>query len=178
MTADERGAVFALLDDCDASAARRSRLVVRASCMSACARTPRSSKPSARPRHRTRGSVCMPSCSPTMNSAGIFSTGNRVRRSKRSMAMPRCVFCSSNVAKNCSRDEVDAWLVSEDGGLAERVGGGTATVREDASSSCSSTRRSGAIHSALHAGDSYQVNYTYRLGFDVFGSAPSRCIGG
>jgi para-aminobenzoate synthetase/4-amino-4-deoxychorismate lyase len=27
-----------------------------------------------------------------------------------------------------------------------------------------------AVHAALRAGDSYQVNYTYRLGFDVFGA--------
>jgi para-aminobenzoate synthetase/4-amino-4-deoxychorismate lyase len=29
----------------------------------------------------------------------------------------------------------------------------------------------GKIHDALHAGDTYQVNYTYRLAFDVFGSS-------
>ncbi|HDR9638053.1 TPA: bifunctional anthranilate synthase component I family protein/class IV aminotransferase, partial [Burkholderia stabilis] len=28
----------------------------------------------------------------------------------------------------------------------------------------------GAVHDALRAGDSYQVNYTYRLNFDVFGT--------
>jgi para-aminobenzoate synthetase/4-amino-4-deoxychorismate lyase len=68
-----------------------------------------------------------------------------------------------------SREEVDAWLAARDGGAAEPSVAGTANVR----ASVDPTQFNAAIdaiHAALRAGDSYQVNYTYRLGFEVFGS--------
>ncbi len=67
-----------------------------------------------------------------------------------------------------SRDEVDAWLVQHDSGTVEPSVAGAGGVRAsvDAAKFVSAID---AIHDALRAGDSYQVNYTYRLAFDVFG---------
>jgi hypothetical protein len=89
-------------------------------------------------------------------------------RKKRSVAMPRCVFyCSSNARS--SRAKKPTRGLQCDGGAAQpSVAGTTEAARE---------RRSRAIRRgdrgdphALRIGDSYQVNYTYRLGFDVFGT--------
>jgi Anthranilate/para-aminobenzoate synthases component I len=68
-----------------------------------------------------------------------------------------------------SRDDVDAWLVERDGGATEASVAGTANVRASVDPKQFNDAID-AIHAALRAGDSYQVNYTYRLGFDVFGS--------
>jgi para-aminobenzoate synthetase / 4-amino-4-deoxychorismate lyase len=68
-----------------------------------------------------------------------------------------------------SRDEVDAWLVERDGGLAEPSVAGTAGVRASVEPAQFEAAID-AIHDALRIGDSYQVNYTYRLAFDVFGT--------
>ncbi len=72
-----------------------------------------------------------------------------------------------------SRDEADAWLAAQDA-----AGSGDAAVPSAAGVARlekSVTRAEfdaaiEAIHAALRAGDSYQVNYTYRLGFDAYGS--------
>lgn len=68
-----------------------------------------------------------------------------------------------------SRDEVDTWLTARDNGAFEPSVAGTANVRESVDRA-EFDAAIDAIHAALRAGDSYQVNYTYRLGFDVFGS--------
>ena len=64
-----------------------------------------------------------------------------------------------------SRDEADAWLASRDEGAAAGVAGIEASVTRDEFDAAIA-----AVHEALRAGDSYQVNYTYRLTFDVFGT--------
>ncbi|MFL9939650.1 aminodeoxychorismate synthase component I [Paraburkholderia graminis] len=169
MTADERGAVFALLDDCDASAARRSsRLYTRLVHERVCANAAQleavceAAVADARlglhavvladyefGRHLLDG-----------ESGPSFKTQHG-DATLRFLLFERC--------EKLSRDAVDAWLVNEDGGLAEPSVAGTANVRESVEPE-QFNAAIGAIHSALHAGDSYQVNYTYRLGFDVFGS--------
>ncbi|MCC8401338.1 aminodeoxychorismate synthase component I [Paraburkholderia sp. MMS20-SJTN17] len=68
-----------------------------------------------------------------------------------------------------AREEVDAWLMARDNGALEPSVAGTANVRESVDRAQFEAAID-AIHAALCAGDSYQVNYTYRLGFDVFGS--------
>jgi para-aminobenzoate synthetase/4-amino-4-deoxychorismate lyase len=68
-----------------------------------------------------------------------------------------------------AREEVDTWLMARDEGAAEPSVAGTANVRASVDPAQFNAAID-AIHSALRAGDSYQVNYTYRLGFDVFGS--------
>jgi para-aminobenzoate synthetase/4-amino-4-deoxychorismate lyase len=68
-----------------------------------------------------------------------------------------------------SSEEVDAWLAEDDEGAAEPSVAGTANVRASVNPAQFNAAID-AIHAALCAGDSYQVNYTYRLNFDVFGS--------
>jgi para-aminobenzoate synthetase / 4-amino-4-deoxychorismate lyase len=68
-----------------------------------------------------------------------------------------------------SRDEADAWLVQCDGGAAQPSVAGTANVRASVDAAQFEAAIS-AIHDALRIGDSYQVNYTYRLDFEAFGS--------
>ncbi|WP_025601558.1 aminodeoxychorismate synthase component I [Burkholderia sp. WSM2230] len=169
MTADERGAVFALLDDCDASAARRSsRLYTGFVHERVCADAAQleavceAAQADARlglyavvladyefGRHLLDGASAP--CSKTQHGDATL----------RFLLFERC--------EKLSRDEVDAWLMKRDGGLAEPSGAGTANVRESVEPE-QFNAAIGAIHAALRAGDSYQVNYTYRLGFDVFGS--------
>ncbi|MFP3758172.1 chloride transporter, partial [Cupriavidus sp. SIMBA_020] len=60
-----------------------------------------------------------------------------------------------------SRDEVDAWLMARDGGALEPSVAGTANVSASVDAA-QFNQAIDAIHAALRAGDSYQVNYTYR----------------
>ncbi|HEY3598758.1 MAG TPA: aminodeoxychorismate synthase component I [Paraburkholderia sp.] len=68
-----------------------------------------------------------------------------------------------------SRDEVDRWLVQRDSGAVEPSLAGTGGVKASVDAE-EFVRAIDAVHDALRTGDSYQVNYTYRLAFDVFGS--------
>ncbi|RZF30855.1 aminodeoxychorismate synthase component I [Paraburkholderia sp. UYCP14C] len=169
MTVDSRGAVFALLDDCGATAARpssrlytgfvRERVCTEAAQLEA---------------------VCDSVAADTRNGLhavvladyefGRALMGFDARRSfetQRDNATLR--FLLFERCAKLSRDEVDAWLMTGDNDTPEPSVAGTANV-------CESVDRAefdaaiDAIHAALRAGDSYQVNYTYRLGFDVFGS--------
>ncbi|WP_027799407.1 aminodeoxychorismate synthase component I [Paraburkholderia dilworthii] len=169
MTADERGAVFALLDDCDASAARRSsRLYTGFVHERVCADVAQleavceAAESDARlglhaivladyefGRHLL-GGESHPSFKTQHGDATL-----------RFLLFERC--------EKLSRDEADAWLVKQDGGLAEPSVAGTANVRESVEPAQFNAAID-AIHAALREGDSYQVNYTYRLDFDVFGS--------
>ncbi len=83
--------------------------------------------------------------------------------------MPALRFLLFERCEKLSRDDVDTWLVERDGGAAEASVAGTANVRASVDPK-QFNEAIDAIHAALRAGDSYQVNYTYRLGFDVFGS--------
>ena len=70
-----------------------------------------------------------------------------------------------------SATEVEAWLSQRSGGgdAADDFAAGTANLR----SSVTPQQFSDAIariHAYLEAGDTYQVNYTYRLRFDAYGS--------
>ncbi len=103
-------------------------------------------------------------CSATTSSAAISNAARPATR--------RCASCCSPRCTRLSRDEADAWLAARDGAAAEPSPAGIARLRK------SVTRAEfdaaiDAIHAALRAGDSYQVNYTYRLGFDAWGSPPA-----
>lgn len=176
MTADERGAVFALLDDCDASAARRSsRLYTRFVHERVCANATQleavceAAAADARlglhavvladyefGRHLLDG-----------ESGPSFKTQHG-DATLRFLLFERC--------EKLSRDEVDAWLVNEDGGLAEPSVAGTANVRESVEPE-EFNAAIGAIHSALHAGDSYQST-THTVLASTCSARRSRCIGG
>jgi para-aminobenzoate synthetase/4-amino-4-deoxychorismate lyase len=67
-----------------------------------------------------------------------------------------------------SRDEADAWLVAQEGAETPApagVAGVTIGVSRERFE-----HDIAAVQDALCAGDSYQINYTYRLGFEAFGS--------
>jgi para-aminobenzoate synthetase/4-amino-4-deoxychorismate lyase len=67
-----------------------------------------------------------------------------------------------------SRDDVDAWLAQRDGGGPPSIAG-VAHVAKSVSRDAFDAAIA-AVHDALRAGDSYQINYTYRLNFDMFGT--------
>ncbi|WP_322050978.1 aminodeoxychorismate synthase component I [Paraburkholderia bannensis] len=71
-----------------------------------------------------------------------------------------------------SRDQADAWLAAREGNGAvcdtphpAGIAGVTMGVDRERFE-----RDIGAVQDALRIGDSYQINYTYRLGFEAFGS--------
>lgn len=71
-----------------------------------------------------------------------------------------------------SRDETDAWLAAREGCTSDEeaphsagIAGVTMGVDRERFE-----RDIGAVQDALRIGDTYQVNYTYRLGFEAFGS--------
>ncbi|MES3023144.1 MAG: aminodeoxychorismate synthase component I [Pseudomonadota bacterium] len=66
--------------------------------------------------------------------------------------------------------EVAAWLANRTQG--EAAPAGIARVEANVSEA-EFTRALGRIHDYISAGDTYQVNYTYRLRFDAFGSLPA-----
>ncbi|POR56037.1 para-aminobenzoate synthetase/4-amino-4-deoxychorismate lyase [Paraburkholderia eburnea] len=67
-----------------------------------------------------------------------------------------------------SRDEADAWLATREGSETPHpagIAGVTMGVDRERFE-----RDIGAVQDALRIGDSYQINYTYRFGFEAFGS--------
>ncbi|MBN3806717.1 bifunctional anthranilate synthase component I family protein/class IV aminotransferase [Paraburkholderia sp. Ac-20336] len=168
MTADERGAVFALLDDCGATAARRSsRLYTGFVHERVCADA------------ALLDAVCASVVADTRSGLhavvladyefGRALMGLDARRSSETQCGNAALrFLLFERCARLSREELDAWLIARDNDALEPSVAGTANVR----ASVDSTQFNAAIeaiHAALRAGDSYQVNYTYRLGFDVFG---------
>ncbi|MEM5295206.1 aminodeoxychorismate synthase component I [Burkholderia sp. JPY481] len=169
MTVDSRGAVFALLDDCGATAARpssrlytgfvRERLCTEAAQLEA---------------------VCDSVAADTRNGLhavvladyefGRALVGiDKLRSTETQRGNATLRFLLFERCAKLSRDEVDTWLMTRDNGAPEPSVAGTANVRESVDRA-EFDASIDAIHAALRAGDSYQVNYTYRLGFDVFGS--------
>jgi len=70
-----------------------------------------------------------------------------------------------------SREEANQRLVARDNGLADQPSvAGVANVEESVTGDAFE-QAIAAVQDALRAGDSYQINYTFRLAFDVFGSA-------
>jgi len=70
--------------------------------------------------------------------------------------------------KRLSRDQVDAWLVEHD---ASAVGEPTGVMNLQPSvDRAEFTRAIESIHEAISAGETYQVNYTYRLNGAAFGA--------
>ena len=67
--------------------------------------------------------------------------------------------------EHLSPPEVAAWLAARTGASPSGIAGVHANVDQ-----AEFTRALGAIHDYIEAGHTYQVNYTYRLRFDAFGS--------
>ncbi|MGF6634641.1 aminodeoxychorismate synthase component I [Paraburkholderia sp. MM6662-R1] len=169
MTVVSRGAAFALLDDCGATAALpssrlytgfvRERVCTEAAQLEAVcdgvAADTRSGLHAVVLADYEFGRALM------RFDARRCSETQRGNATLRFLLFERCA--------KLSRDEVDAWLTARDNGAFEPSVAGTANVRESVDRA-EFHAAIDAIHAALRAGDSYQVNYTYRLGFDVFGS--------
>ena len=190
MKADPCSAVFALLDDCEASAATpTSRLYtgfVRehvctdpATLDAVCVAAERDMRDGLR-------AVLLGDYEFGRNlefSKGAASGASMLARrgdgSLRFLLFERC--------EACTREQVDAWLAERDAigsdaqpqpqpqplGSGEALPppsvAGAANVIESVTPEAFATAIA-AVHEALRAGESYQINYTYRLTFDAFGS--------
>ena len=207
MKAEAPGAVFALLDDCEASAtAPTSRLLtgfVREHvCTDALAldavyadveRDMRAGLHAVMLgdyefgrdlEFGNRASVVAPASPGSPGSPGSiaspsFTFTQRGNASLRFLLFERC--------ESRTREQVDAWLAKLDAGMPHEAGepvssigpgegnaappsaAGAANVVESVTHDAF-TRAIAAVHEALRAGESYQINYTYRLSFDAFGS--------
>lgn len=175
MNVDERSTVFALLDDCDASAVRRSSRLYTHFVRELVAREASG-----------LDEVCAAAALGVRSGLHALVLGDyefgrdlhlkethstqRGSGSLRFLLFERC--------EKLARDEVDAWLAEHDrgegaacapGGGAEPSVAGAAHVAESVTPG-EFDAAIAAVHEALRAGDSYQINYTYRLRFDVFGS--------
>jgi para-aminobenzoate synthetase/4-amino-4-deoxychorismate lyase len=85
---------------------------------------------------------------------------------------PALRFLLFSRCERLSREAVDAWLVAADHAEAQPAPAGLARVREDTPRARFDDALA-QIHAAIERGDTYQINYTYRLGFDVLGSPVS-----
>jgi para-aminobenzoate synthetase/4-amino-4-deoxychorismate lyase len=167
--AGDPGAVFALLDDCDATAARpSSRLYTGFVQQRICADAAQlDAVCEATAADLRRGLYVVVMADYEFGHQLVLKGFHPVHKTQRGgdaslrfLLFERCV--------RHSRDEADAWLAQRDNGTAHACVAGTAGVRSSVDA-MQFEAAIGAIHEALRAGDSYQVNYTYRLDFDVFG---------
>ena len=162
MTVDETGSAFALLDDCDSTARRRSsRLYTGFRHEHVCTDPAQ------------LDAVCEAASADV--DGGLFAVVladyefGQALQQKTQRTIGTLRFLLFERCQMMSRDEVDAWLALYDSAAVEPsvagIGGIEASVDEH-----EFTQAIGAIHEALRAGDSYQINYTYRLDFDMFGT--------
>jgi para-aminobenzoate synthetase/4-amino-4-deoxychorismate lyase len=169
MTTDRRGAVFALLDDCDATAARRSsRLYTGFVHERVCADAAQLEAVCDIVAADIRGGLHAVMLADYEFGRTLLDI-RAVRSPKTQRGNATLRFLLFERCDKHSSEEVDAWLAEDDEGAAEPSVAGTANVRASVNPAQFNAAID-AIHAALCAGDSYQVNYTYRLNFDVFGS--------
>ncbi|WP_241303353.1 chorismate-binding protein [Burkholderia stabilis] len=163
MTEGSESALFALLDDCDSTAsARSSRLYSGFVRERRCVDPARLDEIDAAVAQDLRDGL-------HAVVVGDYEFGRNLQRAQPGHAPLRFLLYAR--CERLSRDEVDAWLARQDGG----GDGGAPSIAGVAHVEKSVTRDAfdaaiGAVHDALRAGDSYQINYTYRLNFDVFGT--------
>ncbi|MDR8730241.1 chorismate-binding protein [Burkholderia pseudomultivorans] len=160
MTEGSGSASFALLDDCDSTAsARSSRLYSGFVRERVCTDPARLDEVDAALAQDLRDGL-------HAVVVGDYEFGRNLQRAQPGDAPLRFLLYAR--CERLSRDEVDAWLARQDGGGAPSIAGVahvSKSVARDAFDAAID-----AVHNALRAGDSYQVNYTYRLDFDVFGT--------
>ncbi|AIO33788.1 aminotransferase class IV family protein [Burkholderia cenocepacia] len=160
MTEGSGSASFALLDDCDSTAsARSSRLYSGFVRERVCTDPARLDEVDAALAQDLRDGL-------HAVVVGDYEFGRNLQRAQPGNAPLRFLLYAR--CERLSRDEVDAWLARQDGGGAPSIAGVahvSKSVARDAFDAAID-----AVHDALRAGDSYQVNYTYRLDFDVFGT--------
>ncbi|MBU9152021.1 aminodeoxychorismate synthase component I [Burkholderia multivorans] len=160
MTDGNGSASFALLDDCDSTAsARSSRLYsgfVRERVCSDPARLDALDAALAQDLRDGLHAVVV----------GDYEFGRNLQRAQPGHAPLRFLLYAR--CERLSRAEVDAWLAAQDGADTPSIAG-VAHVRKSVTRDAFGAAIA-AVHDALRAGDSYQINYTYRLNFEVFGT--------
>ncbi|MEN8515049.1 bifunctional anthranilate synthase component I family protein/class IV aminotransferase [Burkholderia sp. RS02] len=160
MTEGNESASFALLDDCDSTAsARSSRLYSGFVHERVCTDPARLDEIDAAVAQDLRDGL-------HAVVVGDYEFGRNLQRAQPGDAPLRFLLYAR--CEHLSCDEVDAWLAQQDGGGSPSIAGVahvTKSVSRDAFDAAIA-----AVHDALRAGDSYQINYTYRLNFDVFGT--------
>ncbi|QVN12671.1 MULTISPECIES: bifunctional anthranilate synthase component I family protein/class IV aminotransferase [unclassified Burkholderia] len=160
MTEGNESASFALLDDCDSTAsARSSRLYSGFVHERVCTDPAQLDAIDAAVAQDLRDGL-------HAVVVGDYEFGRNLQRAQPGDAPLRFLLYAR--CERLSRDEVDAWLVQQDGGGTPSIAG-VAHVAKSVSRDAFDAAIA-AVHDALRAGDSYQVNYTYRLNFDVFGT--------
>ncbi|MBU9401257.1 aminodeoxychorismate synthase component I [Burkholderia multivorans] len=160
MTDGNGSASFALLDDCDSTAsARSSRLYsgfVRERVCTDPARLDALDAALAQDLRDGLHAVVV----------GDYEFGRNLQRAQPGHAPLRFLLYAR--CERLSRAEVDAWLAAQDDADTPSIAG-VAHVRKSVTRDAFGAAIA-AVHDALRAGDSYQINYTYRLNFDVFGT--------
>ncbi|MBY4867926.1 aminodeoxychorismate synthase component I [Burkholderia sp. Bp9017] len=163
MTEGNESASFALLDDCDSTAsARSSRLYSGFVRERVCTDPARLDELDAAVAQDLRDGL-------HAVVVGDYEFGRNLERAQPGDAPLRFLLYAR--CERLSRDEVDAWLARQDGGGAPSISG-VAHVAKSVSRDAFDAAIA-AVHDALRAGDSYQINYTYRLNFDMFGPPPA-----
>ncbi|KWF93589.1 anthranilate synthase [Burkholderia diffusa] len=160
MTEGNESASFALLDDCDSTAsARSSRLYSGFVRERVCTDPARLDELDAAVAQDLRDGL-------HAIVVGDYEFGRNLERAQPGHAPLRFLLYAR--CEHLSRDEVDAWLAQQDGGGPPSIAG-VAHVAKSVSRDAFDMAIA-AVHDALRAGDSYQINYTYRLNFDMFGT--------
>ncbi|KVM91076.1 chorismate-binding protein [Burkholderia diffusa] len=160
MTEGNESASFALLDDCDSTAsAQSSRLYSGFVRERVCTDPARLDELDAAVAQDLRDGL-------HAIVVGDYEFGRNLERAQPGHAPLRFLLYAR--CEHLSRDEVDAWLAQQDGGGPPSIAG-VAHVAKSVSRDAFDTAIA-AVHDALRAGDSYQINYTYRLNFDMFGT--------
>ncbi|WP_175735648.1 chorismate-binding protein [Burkholderia ambifaria] len=160
MTEGNESASFALLDDCDSTAiARSSRLYSGFVRERVCTDPARLDEVDAAVAQDLRDGL-------HAVVVGDYEFGRNLERAQPGHAPLRFLLYAR--CERLSRDEVDAWLAQQDGGGPPSIAG-VAHVAKSVSRDAFDAAIA-AVHDALRAGDSYQINYTYRLNFDMFGT--------
>ncbi|WP_206999119.1 aminodeoxychorismate synthase component I [Trinickia mobilis] len=175
MTADDVSAgtaMFALLDDCDSTAAvRSSRLYtgfVREHACSDGARLDEACAAAAGDARRGLHAVVLADYEFGRN-LSLSNDKGFLGSQRTQLGSASLRFLMFSRCEKLSRDETDAWLAGLDGGTQEPSVAGVLNVTESVTED-EFNAAIAAVHDALRDGESYQINYTYRLGFDVFGS--------
>ncbi|HEP6278904.1 TPA: bifunctional anthranilate synthase component I family protein/class IV aminotransferase [Burkholderia vietnamiensis] len=160
MTEGCESASFALLDDCDSTAsARSSRLYSGFVHERVCTDPARLDEVDAALAQDLRDGL-------HAVVVGDYEFGRNLQRAQPGDAPLRFLLYAR--CERLSRDEADAWLAQQDGGGPPSIAG-VAHVAKSVSRDAFDAAIA-AVHDALRAGDSYQINYTYRLNFDMFGT--------
>ncbi|RKU03710.1 aminodeoxychorismate synthase component I [Burkholderia sp. Nafp2/4-1b] len=160
MTEGNESASFALLDDCDSTAsARSSRLYSGFVRERVCTDPARLDEVDAAVAQDLRDGL-------HAVVVGDYEFGRNLDRAQPGDAPLRFLLYARCERLSC--DEVDAWLAQQDGGGLPSIAG-VAHVAKSVSRDAFDAAIA-AVHDALRAGDSYQINYTYRLNFDMFGT--------